>query len=251
MLSWLISFLSIIGGREAPRHKHDWIVNIRLLDKHMCGGIQLNPTTVLTAAHCVSHFDENFIRDRGILLRLTAGVHDTRQSSIKEILRQKSIHIHPLYDRLTHMHDLAIVKVEPVGKFRKLPQVILDDGTYSKEGQRLTIAGWGQRSTIMPASSLLYEAYIPVADRELCRFKYKRRGIHLDKSAICVGSMAANSADASNGDSGGPLFHVISEKQVALVGITSWGIEIPGYPGVYTRISDVDISSYIELFMDG
>jgi secreted trypsin-like serine protease len=44
--------------------------------------------------------------------------------------------------------------------------------------------------------------------------------------------------DTCQGDSGGPLFCII-DKQVFVLGITSWGYgcAMPNYPGVYAKVS--------------
>uniref|UniRef100_A0A8C0JEI1 Peptidase S1 domain-containing protein n=1 Tax=Chelonoidis abingdonii TaxID=106734 RepID=A0A8C0JEI1_CHEAB len=42
----------IIGGTECPESEHPWLVLLYYFDQHYCSGTLLNPTWVLTAAHC-------------------------------------------------------------------------------------------------------------------------------------------------------------------------------------------------------
>lgn len=45
----------IIGGREAARNSHPYMVSLQKSGSHLCGGVLVNRQWVLTAAHCLIH----------------------------------------------------------------------------------------------------------------------------------------------------------------------------------------------------
>lgn len=247
-----VSLLSIIGGRPAT-HKYPWIVNIQGLGTNFCGGILLNPTTVLTAAHCVQNMP---IRE------LSANRHDmklTPQADGAKTFRARSMHLHPNWDPRTMSHDVAIIKVNDYSLAASSPKIrptkfLLDNGTFSSENAMLMIAGFGKTSYSSGASDILLEADVPIVDQTSCNRKLKRLGMELlDDTMLCAGFENGDGADACHGDSGGPLFKYISENEIALVGLTSWGFGCLGnnfpFPGIYTRISDPDIQGFIQSYI--
>lgn len=70
-------------------------------------------------------------------------------------------------------------------------------------------------------------------DQNSCKTAY---GKQLTERMFCAGVKGVGGKDACQGDSGGPL--VAKGK---LHGIVSWGrgCALPGYPGVYTRVTAV------------
>uniref|UniRef100_A0A8C0JC83 Peptidase S1 domain-containing protein n=1 Tax=Chelonoidis abingdonii TaxID=106734 RepID=A0A8C0JC83_CHEAB len=56
----------IIGGTECPESEHPWLVLLYYFDQHYCSGTLLNPTWVLTAAHCHRDYENDIM-----LLRLS------------------------------------------------------------------------------------------------------------------------------------------------------------------------------------
>jgi secreted trypsin-like serine protease len=43
---------AIVEGVKVPGYNYQWLVSIQMQGKHSCGGTLINPTTVITAAHC-------------------------------------------------------------------------------------------------------------------------------------------------------------------------------------------------------
>jgi secreted trypsin-like serine protease len=43
---------AIIGGTSCTKSEQPWLVSLQVNGQHSCGGILINPTTVVTAAHC-------------------------------------------------------------------------------------------------------------------------------------------------------------------------------------------------------
>ncbi|CAG9841118.1 unnamed protein product [Diabrotica balteata] len=70
----------IFGGYEAKIEDHPWIVELRLLSKHYCGGTLLNEDTVLTAAHCLDSYEQEQAR----LLRFWEKVQSDEDEAIPD-----------------------------------------------------------------------------------------------------------------------------------------------------------------------
>lgn len=75
-------------------------------------------------------------------------------------------------------------------------------------------------------------------NHKTCSDAYEQFGGVTDRM-ICAGDPGK---DSCQGDSGGPL--VSGGKQV---GIVSWGLGCArsGYPGVYTRVANIDVRNFI------
>lgn len=76
-------------------------------------------------------------------------------------------------------------------------------------------------------------ATVPIVGYATCNTNYNNITVY----DICAGYMQTGGVDACQGDSGGPLV-----CNGSLAGIVSWGYSCaqPGYPGVYTNVSNYD-----------
>jgi secreted trypsin-like serine protease len=85
---------------------------------------------------------------------------------------------------------------------------------------------------------------LPLVSNATCQIAY---GNSITSRMICAG-VPAGGKDSCWGDSGGPLFAYFPEARAGIqTGIVSWGEDcgLPGYYGVYTRISNPDIRTFI------
>lgn len=82
---------------------------------------------------------------------------------------------------------------------------------------------------------VVHEVKVPILSLEQCR-KMKYKASRITTNMICAGK---GSQDSCQGDSGGPLLVQDGDK-VEIAGIVSWGVGCgrPGYPGVYTRVTN-------------
>jgi secreted trypsin-like serine protease len=95
------------------------------------------------------------------------------------------------------------------------------------------------------------EAKIPIVSRPECRTAYAAAGLVIDNTMLCAGR---TNLDTCQGDSGGPLFFkAVGAAGYIQAGITSWGIGCgaTGFPGVYTRLSNVNVGNFILRVTDG
>jgi Trypsin len=140
---------SIVGGKPATPFKYPWMASLQEYKDHFCGGILLNPTTLVTAAHCSVETDPE-------VATVNLHRHDLSKKMTEEKgLRVKvlDIIIHPGYennDTFYNAFDVAIWKLDIKPKQRKQIEpftINLDDGSALREGNMLTIAGWGKRGS--------------------------------------------------------------------------------------------------------
>ncbi|XP_065573255.1 trypsin-1-like isoform X2 [Artemia franciscana] len=195
---------------------------------HVCGGVIYNSLHILTAASCV----------KGVPLAnitVTAGEHQLSTTDSNEQRRSVlSSSIHWLYNAKTKENDIALLKVDLSFALNNYVAVVnlpqLDEET--NEGLEATLVGWGTSSfTDTLLSDVPQKTQLPILSDATCRQAYSSSEI-VD-SMICAGG---DSSGFCQGDTGGPLYIGSSQK---LVGIVSWsaGCAYPGYPGVYTEVS--------------
>ena len=84
-------------------------------------------------------------------------------------MRVSSITLHPDYDTETLDNDIAILYLsEAVPDYVSLPNVTLDDGTFTAIGSDLIVSGWGA----IDADAEVYPTKLQVR-AVLCRFLTK------------------------------------------------------------------------------
>ncbi|XP_069796022.1 trypsin-like [Narcine bancroftii] len=212
----------IVGGWECVAHSLPYQAYISRSEEKWCGASLLNPTWVLSAAHC-------YLRPE--LMTVWVGAHDL---SAEEPSRQPHRVVravrHPEYSLQTTDSDLMLLKVQPpVGLSLSVEPVQLPDSCPSN-GTVCRVAGWGNNVT---GGELLAERLqcldVPVLPDEICEGSYPGM---ITRNMFCAGIMEGG-REACKVDSGGPL--VCEGLQQGLV---SWGYEcgLPGYPSVYTKL---------------
>lgn len=234
----------IVGGQEAEPGAWPWQVallqarNPSLYDAQFCGGSLLSELWVLTAAHCVEGAEPADID-------VVAGIHNlVYPDPGYQRIPANLIIVHPDYEPELFRNDIALIRlsqpaqtgIEP-GALPVSPVTPLDAGAPPVDGLLATVTGWGNRSmTELDYPDTLHEVVVPIVDNATCSEAYG----DLPGTMLCAGYMNKGGRDSCGGDSGGPL--VIYDETAAawqLAGIVSWGYGcgLPGYPGVYTRVS--------------
>ncbi|XP_077485203.1 transmembrane protease serine 9-like [Amblyomma americanum] len=237
----------VVGGRVADVGAWPWMAAIYEKTEGaepamICGGALVTDRHVLTAATCLSR-DTGGKQPTAQMLTVRLGDHDlnsTNDQTAPVDVQVSDLVRHPDYAQSTYTNDIALLVLsEPVTWSRFVQPVCLPFGPLASEtleGRNAFIIGWGATKFGYDGSSELRQAQIPIWTEDDCKKAYQRYLV-ITKEQLCAGDNRGES-DACQGDSGGPLL-LPYEGRYYVVGIISWGkgCAIPGFPGVYTRVS--------------
>lgn len=236
-----------------------------------CGGVIIDATHVITAAHCVSGGVHQVTPSAGVevlagstsLVQPTAGsVRDPVQSST----------VDPGYSSLSSNDDIALLtlahplwsgSVTPtINGVNTIAPLALDANAAAIDADPnlspaivATASGWGDvepapgHTTSYPTS--LRAVKLALVSESTCEEQYATIGQPLTSSMICAGGGGAR-ADTCYGDSGGPLLVDADRparppQDYVLAGLVDFGngCAQPGYAGVYTRTSNPEIVRFL------
>ncbi|EAT40042.1 AAEL008202-PA [Aedes aegypti] len=237
----------IAGGTIAEKQQFPYqaAILINFLDGSgvLCGGAIISSTYVLTAAHC---------SDGAIDATVIVGTNVISIPSDDQAVEIKvtfhDILVHPLYDPVEVVNDIAIVRLTRALAFSNKIQPIRlpnkKEALLDLANTDATVSGWGALSgeeyVEITGSVKLELRYTnnPVISNDVCGKVFQDMIRHFH---VCVsGDKGRN---ACQGDSGGPLRANLNGK-TTLIGIVSYGSVDgceKGSPAVYTRVG-----SYLE-----
>uniref|UniRef100_A0A8D3BXG4 Peptidase S1 domain-containing protein n=1 Tax=Scophthalmus maximus TaxID=52904 RepID=A0A8D3BXG4_SCOMX len=217
----------IIGGKEVAPHSMPFMA-LLLNEVKACGGILIDRSWVLTAAHCTD------------ITKVWLGTHSikAKEKKSRKVLKVKKSYPHPHYDPKTHANDLMLLKLGKSVKETKTVKCLKVGNTIKEPsaGTHCTVAGWGRtNNAVAKMSDVLMSVNVTVIARVTCNSpEYYNSKPVITSSMICAGSDGKKNTDTCRGDSGGPLL-----CGGALVGVTSFGIKcgLIKKPGVYSYLS--------------
>ena len=220
----------IVDGQPAGS-PIDYQALIKVNGYFTCGGILIASDVVITAAHCQQRYVSRYTVELGVYDRSNA-----QEASVvtREVIKQI---IHPEYDEYNIDQDIMLLYLsEEVSEFE--PIELNEDDSLLREGDVLTISGWGRTSLDGPTTSLLMTVDVEYVSNEQCVEIFEDfSDVVIDEWELCV---FEDSKGACKGDSGGPLILPNgSNNAPLLVGIVSWGVGCAYsiYPGVFVRVS--------------
>nr|XP_033809337.1 ovochymase-1 isoform X2 [Geotrypetes seraphini] len=226
----------IVGGEEARPHCWPWQVGLHFLGDHQCGGVIIEKSWIMTAAHCMG------IGKDPSYWTVVAGDHDrTLNESTEQVRKARRIVLHENFDYRIYDSDLALIQldVELVYNDVVRPICLPDSQKPLLSSSVCIVTGWGKTQEDGMLSSRLQQLRVPILDSKICEVSYyASRPGGITEGMLCAGFPSSGGKDSCQGDSGGPLVCRNETEPFILYGIISWGVGCarPKKPGVYTRV---------------
>lgn len=230
----------IVGGRNAGANDNPFQVALLLKtptgpktnkQAAFCGGSLVRANKVVTAAHCSTG-----INPRGVSVLSGTRTLD----SGGKLHGVTSIRIHPDYDGRTLDYDVAVWTL--ASPATTVPKARLADRPAAN-GTTMKTTGWGATSQGGATTNALQVVEVPKVAKAVCNAPKSYNGRVTDRM-LCAGYKAGG-RDACKGDSGGPLTAGTDFR--VLHGVTSWGFGCAraNLYGVYARVTDPAIRSFL------
>ncbi|XP_041118803.1 vitamin K-dependent protein C-like isoform X2 [Polyodon spathula] len=225
----------VAGGQKGKKGQSPWqALILNASGRFHCGGVLIDHSWVLTAAHCVQD---------GTKFSVRLGDYERRRFEDTEItIPVSEVVCHANHDKDTADNDIALLRLQTPVTYTKfivpvcLPQRNLAEQMLMRNGTNVTVTGWGrERENSTSYSSALNFIEIPLALREQCAELMLNP---LTDNMLCAGVLGG-SKDACSGDSGGPMVTKF-KRYWFLVGLVSWGEGCGRMDklGVYTKVSN-------------
>jgi secreted trypsin-like serine protease len=268
---------SIVGGSGAPIARFPFQVALynpavgSPAAGFFCGGVIVDATHVITAAHCLAggHGRGDASREVAVLAGSTRLDHPD-PGSVRDPAASTSVDPH--YNPYTNDYDVGVISlarplwsgstppslngVSTIAPLRLDVAAAAGYGEADSRSSRLvTVSGWGDTNPSPSGSpsypSALHANNVPLVSESVCQEQYAAIEQTITPRMLCAGSSRPR-ADSCYGDSGGPL--VVDRDSPArppmdyvLVGLVSFGngCAQSGFSGVYTRIASPAIAHYL------
>uniref|UniRef100_A0A0G2K6G1 tissue kallikrein n=1 Tax=Rattus norvegicus TaxID=10116 RepID=A0A0G2K6G1_RAT len=238
----------VIGGYKCEKNSQPWQVALYSFSKYLCGGVLIDPSWVITAAHCSSNNYQVWLGRNNLLEDEPFAQHRlVSQSFPHPDYKPFLMRNHTRKPGDDHSNDLMLLHLSQPADITDGVKVIDLPTEEPKVGSTCLASGWGSTKPLICKTWLgefpddLQCVNIHLLSNEKCIKAYKEKVTDL---MLCAGELEGGK-DTCTGDSGGPLL-----CDGVLQGITSWG-SVPcaktNMPAIYTKL--IKFTSWIKEVM--
>ncbi len=235
-----------------------------------CGGVIIGASRVATAAHClIGERGRRSTPDEIEVLAGSSALEPADPGSIRDPV--SAAEVEPAYNANSSDYDVGIVQLEhplwsgatpPLDGHSTIAPLTADvalanarvaagfSGQVPAAAAQAVVSGWGDLNAEPGAAPAyprrLHQANVPLVPTGLCEEAYGTIEQAITPRMLCAGSRT----DSCYGDSGGPLIARGPGGGPAgdtLLGLVDFGNGCgqAGYPGVYVRIADPAVASFL------
>ena len=240
---------AVVGGSDAGPGEFPSVAQITF-GAFECTGTLIDPTHVLSAGHCANPTGEVFAAPVAWPVEAIDVYIGSNEYGKGENIAVSDVAVSPEYlGLLNSRNDLSILTLEHASAHAPTQVAAGSERTIWNPGVLATIAGWGatdKDATEFPDT--LQKANVPITTDAYCESAYPDdEGWDFDPETMVCAGYPKGGVDSCAGDSGGPLFAQTSTGARRVVGVTSWGngCAEKGYPGVYARVADTKLSTWV------
>ena len=230
--------IQVVGGDGVPNGQYEFVAAVMdgpnpVRDTY-CTGSLIDPTTVITAAHCAKGEPVDS-------MRVAVGKTDLSNPDLGVVRPVANKSIHPRYQDLCGgCFDVAVLNFTNPVPYE--PANIAPDALDVPKSSAI-VAGYGS----VDKNGYIYRDRMQAGNVFIRHDDYSKNqwGPRFVKS-IMIGAIS-DQVDTCFGDSGGPLFKMVN-GQAEVLGATSFGSTPCGSntkPGVYTELNAPAIESFI------
>ena len=256
---------AIVGGTDASPGEYPFVAYVLIDQSFSCTGTLVDPTHVVTAAHCGSIVPGGIanvpVGTPGQLIQVSIGAHRTPTPTLTGIESDgeqrtgTAVAVNPGWAGLGSVsHDVSVITLDRPSTKTPVKIANASERSLWSAGTLATIAGFGATEEGGDVADTLQEARVPiVTDAKAAEtYPYLIEGVDpvfggFESQTQVGAGYDKGGTDTCQGDSGGPLLVPASSGGFRLVGDTSYGIGCaqPNTPGIYGRLADTTLREWI------
>jgi secreted trypsin-like serine protease len=258
---------AVVGGTPVPDGQMRYVANIAIGGSFGCTGTLIAPTWVLTAGHCGSLTGA---LSGGLVpspLGLPASAYDVKLDSVHadgtgaEDHAVKQVIVDSDYIVTNGAgNDVTLLELDSASRVPPMRIAALGERAIWVPGVLATVAGFGLTAQDAQQSpDRMQMAQVPIQSDDACGKAYPNgltgttAGGSFDARTMLCAGYPQGGTDTCQGDSGGPLLAPAAGGTLRLVGATSFGdgCAQPGKPGVYARLAEGPIRTFLARIVPG